>query len=393
MTSRTRVLFTIGSLGCGGSERQLLNILSRLDRTCFEPHLYLLDRSGEFLADVPSDVPVTAFSDVRQPGGSSLPGTTFRRQIAHLTQHLCAGKFDVVYERTFLMPPLTGPAAKASGIPRISTVTADPERDLANNLQRFTWIKKKLLGRALRNAAGVVGVSDGVRRAAERFYGLTPETTRTIYNGFDIEHIRCRAAEPCPLDLPGGSDAFRIAYVGRLQREKGLDILLKAMRIAIHERGLGHLRLIVAGDGPDSESLQALVKDLRLEEQVVFTGFVQNPYAIVSRCQLLCLPSRYEGMPNTLVEGLALGIPVIASNCPHGPQEILDGEQLGELVTPESEAALATAIERAVARTPDESAARARKHSVEQRFSIERCVAELEQFLTDVTGTQGKGGA
>ena len=146
MTGRTRVLFTIGSLGCGGSERQLINILSRIDRVRFEPHLYLLDRSGEFLEDVPSDVTVTSFSDTPQPGGLTLPGTMFRRQIAHLTQHLRAGEFDVVYDRTFLMPPVTGPAAQASGVPRISTVTADPRRDLANNLQRFVWIKKKLLG-------------------------------------------------------------------------------------------------------------------------------------------------------------------------------------------------------------------------------------------------------
>jgi len=388
MTGRTRVLFTIGSLGCGGSERQLLNILSRIDRVRFEPHLYLLDRSGEFLEDVPSDVTVTSFSDAPQPGGLTLPGTMFRRQIAHLTQHLRSGEFDVVYDRTFLMPPVTGPAARASGVPRISTVTADPRRDLASNLQRFVWIKKKLLGRALRNASSVVGVSDGVRRAAEKYYGLSSETTRTIYNGFDIEHIRSRAGEPCPIELPGGRDAFRIACVGRLQREKGVDILLKAMRIAIHDRGLGQLRLIVAGDGPESESLQALAADLRLEEQVMFTGFAPNPYAILSRCQLLCLPSRYEGMPNALVEGLTLGLPAIASNCPHGPQEILESEQLGELVTPESEAALAAAIERAVERIPDEAAVQARKHSVEQRFSVERCVAELEQLLTEVAGSR-----
>ena len=169
MTGRTRVLFTIGSLGCGGSERQLLNILSRLDRDRFEPHLYLLDRSGEFLADVPGDVTVTAFSDAPGAGGLTLPGTVFRRQIAHLTRHLRAEKFDVVYDRTFLMPPVTGPAALACGVPRVSTVTADPRRDLANNLHRFVWVKKKLLGRALRNASSVVGVSDGVRQAAEKF--------------------------------------------------------------------------------------------------------------------------------------------------------------------------------------------------------------------------------
>ena len=190
------------------------------------------------------------------------------------------------------------------------------------------------------------------------------------------------------MELPGGQNEFRIACVGRLQQEKGVDILLKAMRIAVHERGLEQLRLIVAGDGPESDSLQALAEELRIADRVMFAGFVSNPYAILSRCQLLCLPSRYEGMPNALVEGLALGLPAIASNCPHGPREILESEQLGELVTPESEVALAAAIERAVERVPDESDVLARKRSVEKRFSIERCVAELGQLLAEVSGSQ-----
>jgi glycosyltransferase involved in cell wall biosynthesis len=386
MTDRIRVLFAIGSLGCGGSERQLVNILTRLDRTRFEPQLYLLDRSGEFLADVPDDVSIKAFSDDAQPGGIYVPGKIFRQQVARLTEHLRSIQFNVLYDRTFLMPPVTGPATKATGVPRVSTITADPERDLTNNLHRFVWLKKKLIGQAYREAACVVGVSDGVRRSAETFYGLDPTKTRTIYNGFDFEQIRSCAAEVCPIEMPGDDDSFRIACVGRLQREKGVDVLLRALRIAVHDRGLGNLQLVVVGDGPDADSLKSLCQKLDLDEYVTFAGFQSNPYAILSRCQLLCLPSRYEGMPNALVEALACGLPAIASNCPHGPREILEDERLGELVTPDDAAALAAAIERAVEKPTTDADRTSRVESVERRYSIEKSVAEVEEVLVEISG-------
>lgn len=381
MTDRIRVLFTIGSLGCGGSERQLLNLLERIDRSRFEPHLYLLDRTGEFLSFIPDDVSVKAFSDDVTPGGTYFPGRIFRQQVAHLTGHLRSGDFNVLYDRTFLMPPVTGPATRAAGVPRISTVTADPKRDLANNLNRFVWLKRRLITRALREADQVIGVSEGVRKSAVSFYGLPEAKTCTIYNGFDLERIRTLAAEPCSCHLGAEEGTVRIACIGRLQHEKGVDVLLKAARIAIHDRGLRQLRLIIAGDGPDSGLLRSLCSKLDLDDFVTFTGFQTNPYAILSRCQMLCLPSRYEGMPNALVEALACGLPAIASNCPHGPLEILDSEELGQLVTPDDAAALAIAIEQAAARAPDEASRQKRIASVAERFSLARSVADLQDLL------------
>lgn len=388
MTDRIRVLFAIGSLGCGGSERQLLNILERIDRSRFEPHLYLLDRSGEFLSLVPDDVPVTAFSDDARTGGLYFPGKVFRQQIAHLTSHLKQGQFNVVYDRTFLMPPVTGPATKATSTPRISTITADPQRDLANNLNRFIWLKRQLITKSLREASCVVGVSDGVRKSAIRIYGLDEEKTQTIYNGFDLDRIRGLADEACPIELRGDEGTFRIACVGRLQHEKGVDILLNALQIAIHERGLRQIQLVLAGDGRDAGMLRSLCRDLNLDEFVTFAGFQKNPYAILSRCDLLCLPSRYEGMPNALVEALACGLLAIASNCPHGPQEILTSEQFGQLVTVEDEHALAQAIELASQRPTTEADQKARIESVEARFSISRSIEDLQKLLTRVAATQ-----
>jgi len=388
MTDRIRVLFAIGSLGCGGSERQLLNILERIDRSRFEPHLYLLDRSGEFLSLVPDDVSITAFSDDFRTDGLYIPGRIFRQQVSHLTSHLKQSCFDVVYDRTFLMPPVTGPATNATSTPRISTITADPQRDLANNLNRFIWLKRRLITRSLREASCVVGVSDGVRKSAIRFYGLDAANTQTVYNGFDLGRIRSLADEAPPIKLRGDESTFRIACVGRLQHEKGVDILLNALRIAIRERGLQQLQLVLAGDGPDAAMLRSLCHNLNLDEFVTFAGFQQNPYAILSRCDLLCLPSRYEGMPNSLVEALACGLPAIASNCPYGPQEILTSEQLGQLVTAEDEHALAQAIELASERPTTETDRKTRIDSVEARFSISRNIETLQELLARVAATQ-----
>ena len=113
MSRRLRVLFAIGSLAAGGSERQILNILRHIDRQHIEPHLYLLDRSGEFLRDVPTDVCIAAFSDEHPTANWYFPGRIRRQQVAHLSKVLVEQRIDVLYDRTFLMPLITTPLAQS----------------------------------------------------------------------------------------------------------------------------------------------------------------------------------------------------------------------------------------------------------------------------------------
>lgn len=115
MPDRIRVLFAIGSLAGGGSERQVVNILRHLDRSRFEPILYLIYRAGEHLKHVPGDVPVIAFDDVPPPGGIYLPGRIRRAQIGHLRQVLKEQGIHVVYDRTSQMTLIAGATCNQAG--------------------------------------------------------------------------------------------------------------------------------------------------------------------------------------------------------------------------------------------------------------------------------------
>lgn len=382
MPDRLRILFAIGWLGAGGSERQLLGILKHLDRTRFEPHLYLLSRSGEFLSDVPDDVPVLEFSESDRKPLLNLPGRIYRRQVDHLAQTLKDGRFDAVYDRTSMMTLVAGPAADRARVPRVSSIVCDPSWDLLMNHDRFRRRKQRVLTRSYRSAARVVANSNPLRDAAITFYRLQPEKTETVFNGFDFREIR-RLAEIDEHELE--ADRFHIVTAGRFQHQKGIEDLLDAMYEVVHKKGRKEALLHLVGSGPEEETLRYLVDELELAGHVRFTGFMANPFSLFRQADLFCLASLYEGSPNVLVEAMSCGLPVLSTHCEHGPGEILEDGRLGELVPIGSWEAMSEEIEDAMVH-PEKWQSRAAEAalSVADRFDINRTTKELEAILEAV---------
>lgn len=385
MQQRRRVLFAIGSLECGGSERQLLGILQHLDRAKFEPHLYLLNRCGDFLNDVPSDVSITSFSDVPKRG-LYFPGHIMRQQIAHLTSHLETLKPHAVYDRAFLLPLVTAPATRRTGIPRVSAIVSDPARALQFSVKRFRRFKRAILLRACQQAARVVAVSDGVRQAALAYYGFDKAKVTTIPNGYVFEQIEELARQPLnQAAIP--SDCFHIVSVGRLQHEKDFETLIAAVSQVSRRRTRQEkqLRVSLVGDGPSRRDLEQLVSISGLSDVVQFVGYQSNPFAWLRSAELFCLTSKYEGLPNVLVEAIACGVPAISTDCPHGPREILAGGEFGALVPVGDVEALATSI-LAVMRDPNAARqkAQAALGSIKQRYSMASSVGQLESLLDEI---------
>jgi len=132
-----------------------------------------------------------------------------------------------------------------------------------------------------------------------------------------------------------------LCAVGRLVPQKGFDILLKAFYIALQT---AELRLVIVGDGPEYLALTRLASKLGVLDYVDFLGHQTNPLPYMSGSDLFILSSRYEGMPNVLVEALSCQIPIIASDCETGPREVLANGYYGKLVQPLSAEALASSI-------------------------------------------------
>ncbi len=381
MRKPLRVLFAIGSLAGGGSERQLITILQNLDRSLFEPTLYLLSRSGEFLNNVPDDVPVISFDDDRHTSWLYVPGGIYRRQVAHLSRTLRDGEFDLLYDRTILMACVAGPAARKAGVRRVATVVADPDRDMRATFQRFGWLKRRILHSGYRTAACVVANSEALRATVAEQFHLPGSGTLTIPNGFDIAAIQRQAAEAPPVALDPGR--AHIAAMGRFQPQKGFLDLLQALRYLVIDRHRSDITLWLLGAGPDESLYRNLIaEEPSIASHVQLPGFMDNPFSLLSRVQLFCLSSLYEGSPNVLIEAMACGTPVVSTDCPHGPREILNNGQLGDLVPVEDWHALAEAIERTL---NDQPAARNRANlaarSIEKRFDAKEATTCLEKLF------------
>lgn len=235
---------------------------------------------------------------------------------------------------------------------------------------------QRLIG-ALRRADRLVALTGEGADEIMRF-GFPAERVRTIPNGVDSTVYR---AADCP--APSPDEPLRLLFVGRLAHQKGLDILLAALA-AIRERVRFHLRVI--GDGNDRATLVALAAKLKIGHLVEFTGARADVIRDYAWCELLVLPSRFEGMPNVVLEAMSCSRPVLGTEVGGIADLVLDGVN-GWLVERENATALADTIMRIAA---DRAAlavlgAEARR-LVQARYSAQRIaslyVREYEQMLS-----------
>jgi glycosyltransferase involved in cell wall biosynthesis len=386
LADKLKVLLAIGEMSGGGSQRQLLGILRRLDRQRFAPQLYLVKRGGELLGEVPPDVPVHVFQERsrgRYEGGRWWQRiAAFRARIRDLAVVLHEEQIDVVYDRTYHMTLIAAGATRRRLTPRVSVIVTDPRQDFDTNRERFRHAKLWLLQRAYRSAYRVVSVSEGVRQAAIDFYGLSASQVVTLHNFFDVEQIERLMNEPLPpaeAKQPGG---FEIVAAGRLHPQKGFGYLLEAVRELVQQRGHQQVHLRILGTGPQEGELRSYVARHGLTPQVSLAGFCQNPLPYFRQADLFCLSSLYEGMPNALVEAMLCRVPVLATDCPSGPREILAGGQFGRLVPPASAAALADAIDDTIRHSDAwRSLTHAAQNHIAAQFSPAAAMQRLEELL------------
>jgi len=270
--------------------------------------------------------------------------------------------------------------------PWLAIEMADPRLDFDHQVQRFRTLKRRLLTRAYSRAEAAVAVSEGCREGMERFYRLSKERISVVRNFVDLAEID-RLADQATVRRETAE--FQIVTLGRLDKQKGQIHLLRAMEDLVHRRGRGEVRLDIAGQGPLEDELKSFVREHRLQDHVRFVGFLENPFALIAQCQLFCLPSLYEGLPLALLESMACRVPVLATDCPSGPREVLDAGRLGGLVPPGDAGALADAIEDAMDHYSQWTArvAEARRR-IEAEFSVASEMGQLQQLIDAAAGNR-----
>ena len=379
-----RVLFMISSMRGGGSEQQTLLLLQHLDRSLFTPHLYLTERVGDRLGSVPNDVEIHAYSDAPAQTGLYYPGRVMHHQTEYLCQVLRRASIEVIYDRTFHMTMIAGPAGRRCDIPRVSTIVSPPELAVPMVEKRFVWLKKKRLARAYRRAHRVLAVSQQAADSAERFYRLPSGSTDVVRNPVDIQ----RLTELADQQTPERDERLTLVCVGRMTKEKGHQDLISAIQI-VQERLASNgpaIRLWMIGDGPLRGELELQRQHDGGTIEIQFLGNQANPAPFIKHADALILPSHFEGMPNVVLEAMALGTPVIATRA-GGTIELERDQPTILWAQPQSPESLADAILNFASDRPSaDQRAQAALSMIHEHHDLGTCVARIQSHLLQSCG-------
>jgi glycosyltransferase involved in cell wall biosynthesis len=327
--------FVLPNLSGGGAERAELTLSEGLIGRGHHVSMILFDDTSAF--EIPDGLKI----NILVPAGQKFSGGYFgKRQLARLLAKCYArispaGGFDV----TIASLPFANEITRIAKIDAWHHIQNNLSAEIAKLAERnpFKALRRRWRYRNLYEGQRVIAVSKGV--AADLRDALAIKTARTeiIYNPFDLVSIRQRASEPA-INIPAQP---YVIHASRFMRQKRHDVLLDAYKMS----GIPH-DLVLLTDPEDA--LKALIEDRQLASQVRIAGYQKNPYAWFAKAAALILSSDREGFGNVLVEALACGTPVISTNCPSGPNEILTGG-LAAFLSPVGDAAtLAANLRKAV---------------------------------------------
>jgi glycosyltransferase involved in cell wall biosynthesis len=368
-SDKIKLLKFVTSFYIGGTERQFVNLSRAIDPSRFDLHLACLERRGDLLNEIDrSRIPVSEY-----PVHSLYQPETFRQQLS-LAGYLRRNKIQILHSYNFYSNVFAIPAARLAGVP----VTVAAIRDMGPYL---TPMKKRVHRFVCRFADSIVVNAEAIRKwlIAE---GYSEEKITVIRNGIDFSRFREKtngASLRRELGLP--PRAPLVLLFSRLNPLKGIEYFLQSASIVA-----GHFpeaRFLIVGDAPQTgadyiKGLKDDVARLGLENRVIFTGFRLDTPELLSEAAVSVLPSLSEGLSNTLLESMAAGVPVVATNV-GGNTEVVEEGVTGLLVPPRDPEAIAHAV-CLLLKNPElaSSLGRAGKKSVIERFSLDRMVRETE---------------
>ncbi|MEM6472117.1 MAG: glycosyltransferase [Planctomycetota bacterium] len=307
------------SMRGGGSERQVWLLTKHLDRGRFQPFLYLTHLEGHYLDQIPSDVPILHCETKSSGSRLYFPGRHLRQQSLALTELVTQHSIDVVYDRTFHMTLLAGGLPRS--VRRVSTIVSPPHLAVPFVEKRFVFLKRKRLRNSYLRSDSIIAVSQAAADSAQDYYRLGNKPIHVIRNGVDHVGLRSQTLESRPKDrsAQGLDHSRQLLCVGRMTEEKGHADLLQAFSL-LRRESAQPVQLKLVGDGPLRSSLQELARQLDLDDAVQFVGASSSVASEIATADALVLPSRFEGLPNVVLEAMAIGTPVIATRAGGTPE-------------------------------------------------------------------------
>ena len=333
MERERSVAFFLATLGGGGAERVMLNLALGMAERGLKVDLVLANATGDYLSQVPPSIRVIDLGAGRVL--ASLPKLISYLRARQPSALIAAvGHVNVValWAKRLARVQTRLIVTVHASMSRNSTTDHAFKRHLWTQLTRwfYPW------------ADAIVSVSEGAADDLARLAGIPRTNITVISNPVVMPDLEQRAMEVPSHPWFSSSEPPVVLGVGRLTPQKDFPTLLRAFDEVRRKRSA---RLIILGEGPERSALENRVQEMGLEKLVDLPGFVSNPYAFMAKSAVFVLSSAWEALPTVLIESMAVGTPVIATDCPSGPWEILEGGKYGGLVPVGDAAALAAEIE------------------------------------------------
>ncbi len=336
MTTRSTILnkkfaFFLPGLYEGGAERIMLNLAQGIAEKGYPVDLVLSKAEGPFMNQIPGCVHLVDLNCPRVL--ASLPALVryIRQERPSALLSVLHANLNALWAYRLAGVPMRLVLAEHNTLSSVAKGEYDIRFHIYPTAARwfYPW------------SDAIVAVSDGVAKDLAQTIRMPLERIQVIYNPIVTPELfeKSQAKLDHPWYQPGQPPVM--LAIGRLTAQKAFDVLLKAFAEARKER---ELHLVILGEGEDRAALEAQAQELGLSEEVRIPGFVSNPYPYIAGAAAFVLSSRWEGLPTVLVEALALGTPIISTDCPSGPREILQGGKLGRLVPVENPHELAQAM-------------------------------------------------
>jgi N-acetylgalactosamine-N,N'-diacetylbacillosaminyl-diphospho-undecaprenol 4-alpha-N-acetylgalactosaminyltransferase len=226
----------------------------------------------------------------------------------------------------------------------------------------------------LPNVKKIITCSFGIEKKLRCNYNL--KNTKTIYNPLNLDYIAKELLAPKPFEFD------YILAIGRLNRQKGFDILIRSFAKSDLKN---RIKLVILGEGEERKNLEELIAELKLKNQVLLFGKVDNPFIYMKYAKFFILSSRYEGFVMVLLEALACDTPVVAANCETGTSEIIENGKNGLLVPVEDEEALKAAMEKLFYDKELYKKIKANTRKSVGRFSVKNIVQEWLKLFEEMS--------
>lgn len=325
----TNVMLIMPSFRGGGAERVFIDLAIGLHETDLNVELLVLSDEGPYKTGIPEELKVTVLGN----GG-------VRKSFKPLIEIFKQKKLDVVISCLTHLNIVVAIAQRLSK-KNIKLILTE-HNHYTSEKSSMSFFSKNILRfltkLTYKFADKIVCVSQGIKDDLENNIGITPSKLDVIYNPIDISRIQKLGLEE--YSLSKSSPVF--VGMGRLVPQKRFDRLIKAF--ALVKKEISTASLIIIGSGTQEVDLQKQIRELKLEDSVILQPFTNNPFSIINQCDIFVLSSDFEGFGNVIVEALALGKKVVSTNCPSGPNEILEEGKYGHLVPTNSESQLAQAM-------------------------------------------------